>query len=139
MNSSYVQRAAISLTISILAICALLTPGMSIAAVECDFTRDLEDGIEGEDVRCLQKYLNGTGFVIAGSGVGAPGHETDQFKTLTKEALIKWQTANALSPAIGYFGPLSRQKYIELVQNVTPAAVISDDGTTAAALKDQLA
>jgi peptidoglycan hydrolase-like protein with peptidoglycan-binding domain len=49
------------------------------AATNCSFTRDLEIGSTGEDVRCLQKYLNANGFKIADSGVGSPGNETSPF------------------------------------------------------------
>jgi len=85
------------------------------AGETCNFTRNLEMGDVGEDVRCLQKFLNNSGFTIAASGVGSPGSETNQFKTLTKEAVIKWQKANNLNPPIGFFGPLSRTKYSSLV------------------------
>ncbi len=77
----------------------------------CDFTRDLDVGDTGEDVLCLQKFLNAGGFIITSTGAGSPGNETDLFGTLTKEALAKWQTAQGLSPASGYFGPKSRATY----------------------------
>lgn len=92
----------------------------SVAAAEdCKFTRDLEVGVTGEDVRCLQKYLNGAGFKIAESGPGAPGGETTLFRDGTKAAVVKWQVANGLSPATGYFGPLSRSKYAQLIGGST--------------------
>ncbi|MEK7552592.1 MAG: peptidoglycan-binding domain-containing protein, partial [Patescibacteria group bacterium] len=77
----------------------------------CDFTRNLEVGDAGEDVLCLQKFLNGAGFTIATSGVGSPGAETDLFGELTKEALMRWQVAQGITPASGYFGPKSRVVY----------------------------
>ena len=89
----------------------------------CDFTRDLEVGDMGEDVRCLQKFLNNNGFQIAASGVGAPGSETDIFGELTKEALTRWQTAQSVSPASGYFGPKSRMTYsatVNIGSSATP-------------------
>ena len=81
------------------------------AAPACTFDRDLQMGVIGDDVKCLQKYLNSNGFVIAETGVGSAGHETGEFKTLTEAAVIKWQKANNLSPAIGYFGARSRAAY----------------------------
>src|SRR5690606_39742406 len=54
------------------------------AAENCNFTRDLEVGTNGEDVRCLQKYLNGAGFQLASSGPGAPGAETTLFRDGTR-------------------------------------------------------
>lgn len=88
------------------------------AATACTFTRDLQMGVVGEDVRCLQQYLNANGFVITTTGGGAPGKETTEFKTLTEAALIKWQQANKLSPASGYFGPRSQAVYKSLVSDV---------------------
>ena len=84
------------------------------AATKCDFTRNLDLGVDGEDVRCLQKYLNGAGFIIAGSGVGSPGNETSLYRDKTKAAVAKWQAANGVSPATGFFGTVSRQKFAAL-------------------------
>jgi len=72
------------------------------------FTKNLYMGTSGEDVKELQKYLNNHGFIIAGDGDGSPGQETDFFGQLTKKALIKFQEANKIFPAIGFFGPLTR-------------------------------
>ncbi len=77
----------------------------------CTFTRDLEVGDAGEDVLCLQKFLNATGYTIAPAGVGSPGAETDLFGELTEKALMSWQMAKGVSPASGYFGPRSRAAY----------------------------
>ncbi|MBT4209549.1 MAG: peptidoglycan DD-metalloendopeptidase family protein [Candidatus Komeilibacteria bacterium] len=72
------------------------------------FTRDLKLGIEGEDVRQLQKYLNSNGFLVSISGIGSIGNESDYFGSATQAALIKFQQAESISPAAGYFGPLTR-------------------------------
>lgn len=77
----------------------------------CEFSRDLFRGVAGEDVKCLQRYLNASGFSMASSGPGSSGNETDFFGRLTKEALIRWQAANGIKPAAGYFGPISRTNY----------------------------
>lgn len=76
------------------------------------FSRDLTAGSTGADVRTLQKYLNSHGYIVAGSGPGSPGNETDMFGSLTKAALAAFQKASGISPAVGYFGPLTRS-YIE--------------------------
>jgi len=102
--------------VAILAVFILLgvcfVPFISFAATtnttSCTFTRDLQLGVTGDDVKCLQVYLNTHGFPIAASGVGSAGHETGEYKTLTEAAVIKWQKANKLAPAIGYFGAQSR-------------------------------
>ena len=72
------------------------------------FTRDLELGMKGEDVKELQKYLNDNGYKIADIGYGSIGNETEYFGTLTKQALIKFQKDNNIKPAIGYFGKITR-------------------------------
>ena len=43
------------------------------------FTRDLQLGDAGEDVRRLQVFLNNHGFMVAEAGVGSPGRETQTF------------------------------------------------------------
>lgn len=72
------------------------------------FARNLTTGMNGEDVLALQKLLNTKGFTIAQNGAGSPGNETNFFGSLTKAALAKFQAANSISPAIGYFGPITR-------------------------------
>ncbi|MDP2703736.1 MAG: peptidoglycan-binding domain-containing protein [bacterium] len=96
-------------------------------AVSCSFTRDLTMGAKGDDVKCLQQYLNASGNAVAASGVGSSGNESTYFGTLTKNALAKWQAANSVSPAVGYFGPISRAKYTS-VAAATPAP--TTPGTT---------
>lgn len=70
--------------------------------------RDLEIGMVGQDVMSLQKILNAAGFTVAASGAGSRGNETDTFGTRTRAALIRYQKANKISPAVGYFGPVTR-------------------------------
>ncbi|MBP7770849.1 MAG: peptidoglycan-binding protein, partial [Candidatus Pacebacteria bacterium] len=79
--------------ISAFALVLLLPTGARAAT--CDFTRNLEKGDEGQDVLCLQKFLNShAGYTIAATGAGSPGQETTQFGDKTVQALIKWQKAN---------------------------------------------
>jgi peptidoglycan hydrolase-like protein with peptidoglycan-binding domain len=56
----------------------------------------------------MQKFLNASGFVIAKTGAGSPGKETTYFGSATKAALIKFQKAKKISPASGFFGPMTR-------------------------------
>ena len=80
------------------------------------FNRDLRKGDRGEDVKRLQEYLNTHGFVIAETGAGSPGHETELFGFNTEIALKKFQEANAevllrpfgLSEGSGFFGEATR-------------------------------
>lgn len=60
-------------------------------ALVCNFQRDLKIGMIGDDVRNLQRYLNQAGFILAQSGPGSPGRETNVFGNLTQVALIKFQ------------------------------------------------
>lgn len=73
-----------------------------------NWTRDLTLGSTGADVKALQQFLNGQGFMVASSGVGSTGNETEYFGALTKAALASFQAAKGISPAVGYFGPITR-------------------------------
>ena len=73
-----------------------------------NFTKNLTLGSKGDDVMALQKFLNGAGYAVAASGAGSPGNETSYFGPATKAALAKYQAAKSISPAVGYFGPLTR-------------------------------
>jgi len=72
------------------------------------FKRNLKLGMTGSDIKELQKFLNNSGFIVDTAGVGSPGKESANFGTLTQKALINFQKAYNIKPAIGYFGPLTR-------------------------------
>ncbi|MFA5771019.1 MAG: peptidoglycan-binding domain-containing protein, partial [Patescibacteria group bacterium] len=72
------------------------------------FNKNLKTGNVGADVKELQKFLNNNGFFVNNSGLGSLGQETTFFGTATRNALIKFQKANKINPAVGYFGPVSR-------------------------------
>lgn len=59
------------------------------------FSRNLRQGMHGNDVRELQKFLNTHGFVIAKNGSGSPGQETDYFGPSTAVAITRFQESNA--------------------------------------------
>ena len=96
---------------------------------EPQFTRDLTIGSTGDDVRALQQLLNDLGFLIADTGPGSPGQESTYFGERTRQALIRYQQANNISPASGYFGPLTRsslpvsavRSFVETVDPTPPA------------------
>jgi len=67
------------------------------------FTSDLTIGSKGAAVTALQNMLVAQGDLVMPAGV-AMGY----FGTLTQSALAKFQAANGISPAAGYFGPKTR-------------------------------
>ena len=71
--------------------------------------RDLSLQSTGEDVRTLQKFLNKQGYIVSSSGAGSLGAETTFFGPATQAAVIKFQSANNINPAVGYVGPITRK------------------------------
>src|SRR3989338_6981702 len=70
----------------------------------CVFTMSLHTGSSGAQGTCLQKALIAGGYSIS---AGATGY----FGSQTKSAVIAWQKAAGVSPAFGYFGPISRAAF----------------------------
>jgi peptidoglycan LD-endopeptidase LytH len=71
-------------------------------------SRDLYQGMSGEDVRTLQKILNANGFAVAVTGNGSSGNETTYFGPATEAAVIRFQIAHSITPSAGYVGPITR-------------------------------
>jgi spore germination protein YaaH len=69
---------------------------------------NLQLGARNASVKDLQKFLNQKGFVVATTGGGSVGNETTYFGPATRAALIKYQKARSITPAVGYCGPLTR-------------------------------
>lgn len=67
------------------------------------FTKDLTVGSTGAEVTALQTTLISKGY-LSGSATG-------YFGSMTKAAVMKWQTAAGITPASGYFGPKSRAAF----------------------------
>ena len=88
--------------------------GTAVTGSTYNFTRNLTVGSTGDDVQVLQQYLNAQGYAVASSGAGSPGNESSYFGSLTKSALARFQAANSVSPAVGYFGPITRSKIASL-------------------------
>ena len=72
----------------------------------CQFERNLFPSLKGDDVKCLQTYLKQSGYFN--------GPITGYYGNLTKEAVRKWQKANNIFPAHGYFSLISRKFYLSL-------------------------
>ena len=83
------------------------TGSVTSAAVHA-FKLDLTVGSLGSEVKTLQQFLNAHGYTIATTGAGSVGNETTKFGPATKAALIKFQKANNITPASGYFGAKTR-------------------------------
>jgi len=91
----------------------------------------LQKGSHGEDVRVLQKFLNAQGFILAQSGPGSLGNETEYFGSLTENALIRFQEAHkkeildplALDSGTGYYGIYT----MSVVKNILAAIPMPED------------
>ncbi len=78
----------------------------ALSYAPCSFYRDLYVGSRGEDVRCLQQYLQTSGYGTVFSSYGSPD---GVFGPMTQQYLIQWQVSNGL-PATGYFDANSRAR-----------------------------
>jgi len=76
-------------------------------SADVDFTRDLDLGMEGDDVMKLQNFLVAQNKGPAAQALAAHG-VTDYFGPLTQAALAEFQAAVGITPAVGYFGPVTR-------------------------------
>lgn len=77
--------------------------GSTTSSASVTFSKDLTLGSSGADVTALQNWLIKGGYSIA---AGATGY----FGAQTQAALAKYQAAAGISPAAGYFGPVTRAK-----------------------------
>lgn len=91
------------------AIADLLDGSGSASISPSTFARDLTLGSRGDDVTALQNFL-----IKEGAGVKATALEevgaTGYFGARTQQALVEYQSANKISPAVGYFGPVTRAR-----------------------------
>lgn len=97
------------------ALSAPLFSNATNAAAGCAFQRDIFAGVTHEDIRCLQKYLNSSGYQVSQTGPGSPGNESNYFGFKTQAAVVRWQAEHGITPVRGYFGPKSRAKYTSLI------------------------
>ncbi len=99
------------------------TTGTSSIGNIVPFTKNLSLNSIHPEVKRLQQYLNTHGFMVAKTGPGSLGKETNKFGALTKKALVKFQEAYAeeiLSPlglkkGTGLFGPGTRNKLNQIL------------------------
>lgn len=95
------------------------------------FTVNLKQGDKGDDVMKLQETLNeDTETQVASTGPGSPGNETSYFGSLTKAAVMKYQTLHGIK-ADGIVGPATRaalnasSSVVSLPAGCTPTSAFS--------------
>jgi hypothetical protein len=83
--------------------------GQVLGAATYNFAVDLTIGSRGADVVELQKELIAMGFSIPAltSGSATYGY----FGTQTRSAVAAYQKAHSITPAVGYFGPITRASF----------------------------
>ena len=67
----------------------------------CMLSRNLSQGMRGDDVLYLQKFLQSEQYLAA--------NPTGYFGPMTAQAVAKWQASQGVS-AVGSFGPMSRER-----------------------------
>jgi hypothetical protein len=89
---------------SVVAVAFALTVSFASAATY-SITQPLTMGSTGSEVTELQQMLVAKGYLVMPAGVSY-----GYFGTLTKNALAAFQAANGISPAVGYYGPVTAAK-----------------------------
>jgi len=87
------------------------------------FSRNLTIGSTGADVTALQTWLISKGFTIAAGATGYFGSET-------RAAVAAYQSANGITPAVGYFGPITRAKVNAAGGGSTTTTTTTTTGST---------
>src|SRR3990167_1796519 len=93
---------------------------------------DITMGSKGSEVTELQMLLVAQGHLVMPVGVSY-----GYFGSLTKAALASWQAANGITPAVGYFGAISRAKANSMggtttTTTTTPGTTLPSGCTSAA-------
>ncbi len=91
----------------------------STTGISSVFASGLAKGTSNSDVKRLQQLLNSDpDTVIAQSGTGSVGNETNYFGSLTEKAVQKFQNKYGIAkpgdPGYGYVGPKTRAKLQEV-------------------------
>lgn len=87
----------------LVAMVAVFAVVSTVDAQSYQFNTNLTVGSTGMDVVNLQSFLESKGYLTIPAGT-SKGY----FGTLTQTALARYQAANNITPAAGYFGPLTR-------------------------------
>lgn len=94
------------------------------------FTQSHQQGQSGGEIMWIQKFLNSHGAQVAASGAGSPGNETAYFGAMTKAAVAKFQAANGITPAAGYWGPITIAKAKSLCASAPTTGTPTTGGET---------
>lgn len=78
----------------------------------CNFKRTLRIGSKGEDVKCLQRFLESLSIYKYPEG------PTGYYGEITEKAVREWQRRFKIYPASGVFGPKSVKKYLEIINQL---------------------
>lgn len=107
---------------SLMAQIAALTGGSTTtvaAPSSCNFTQTLTLGSTGAEVVELQSFLEAQGKLTIPAGVNK-----GYFGGLTQSALAAYQAKEGISPAVGYFGPVTRA---HVNAKCAPVVVVTPD------------
>ncbi len=107
------KKAIIALLVSTLILPALVFAQTTSVMTSTTFSTNLTTGSTGSDVTALQTWLISKGYSI-------PAGATGYFGTETQAAVVAYQQANGISPAVGYFGPITRASANALLAVYSP-------------------
>jgi hypothetical protein len=122
-TTSDLQAQIASLLAQISSLQAQLGGSTTTTSSSMMFSMDLKVGSTGASVTALQNWLISKGFTIS---AGATGY----FGAQTKAALAAYQSANGISPAVGYFGPITRAKVNAAAGGTTTTTTTGGTTTT---------
>jgi peptidoglycan hydrolase-like protein with peptidoglycan-binding domain len=93
---------------------SIVSAGTSSGSV---FTRTLRQGESGADVKTLQTWLSDVGYTVSRTGY---------FGSMTKAAVIQFQTAMSLSPVTGVVGRVTAATLLAQVQQAAKGSGVLD-------------
>ncbi|MGI6113492.1 MAG: LysM peptidoglycan-binding domain-containing protein [Mahellales bacterium] len=108
------------LRVTVLVVVALLLLGTSTSMAQAAFTRNLVEGMSGEDVRQAQDLLKSLGYFKVDS--------TGYFGPVTKKAVMDFQRDYGISTT-GNIGPITRGKMNELLSTQTKVHIVKAGDT----------
>jgi hypothetical protein len=121
------QAQIASLTAELNSTTGTTTTGTTTGAATYNFTGDLTVGSTGSAVMALQQFLIGQGDLVLAT-------PTTYFGAMTQKALAKYQAANNIAPAAGYFGPKTRAFVNSLSTTSTSTTTTTTTTTTGSTL-----